>query len=192
MERPLYRADTGRQGRFLKFKSLSIQGAFTVEADRQSDGRGSFGRVFCAREFRKMGLKHRVCQTNLSFNVKRGVLRGMHYQKAPYAEAKLVSCLSGRIYDVILDLRKGTGSFGKWCAVELSSDKALSVYIPEGCAHGFQTLESQSAVFYHMFSYYKPASSAGVRYNDPRFRIRWPLKVTGLSDKDKQYPDHRG
>ena len=173
----------------MNFAELEIAGAYRIEGEPVSDARGFFLRTFCAKTFEARGLKSVLCQTNLSHNVKKGTLRGMHFQRAPKPEAKLVSCLAGAIHDVVLDLRPGSRTFGRSAACELVAGVPVSLYIPEGCAHGFQTLTDDALVAYAMFEFYDAALASGVRYNDPRFGIRWPLPVSTLSEKDASYPD---
>ncbi len=173
----------------MKFEELKIPGVFRIQIEQTEDERGSFGRCFCEQEFRKWGLRSRVRQSNVSFNEKAGTLRGMHFQRLPKEEAKLVSCPQGALFDVVLDLRSSSPSFCEWVGVEISEENASMVYVPEGCAHGFQTLRDGTSVFYQLFESYDPALSSGVRYDDPCFGIRWPLPVAVVSSKDLAYPD---
>ena len=174
------------------FKETELKGAFIVELERLEDERGFFARTFCEQEFRDSGIGFRVVQCNLSFNKKRGTLRGMHYQIAPFEEAKLVRCTRGAIYDVIIDLRPESPTFMRWVAVELTEENYQMLYIPEGFAHGFQTLEDNTEVFYLMSQFYKPECARGVRWNDPVFGVQWPLPVSVISRKDMSYPDFKG
>lgn len=160
-----------------------------IEIEPIEDDRGFFARSWCAREFEAHGLNPRLAQCNISFNQRRGTLRGMHYQEQPHAEAKLVRCTRGSIYDVILDLRPGSPTFGAWEAFELSADNRRMVYVPEGFAHGFQTLEDGCEVFYQMSVFYHAPSARGVRWNDPAFGIEWPLDDPIISKRDASYPD---
>lgn len=154
----------------------------------QEDERGFFARTFCQEEFEAHGLNPRLVQCNISFNKKRGTLRGMHYQVAPHEEAKVVSCTKGAIYDVIIDLRRGPATYRQWLAVELTADDHKMLYIPEGVAHGFQTLENNTVVFYQMSEFYHPESTRGVRWNDPLVGIIWPAARTRvISRKDQGY-----
>jgi dTDP-4-dehydrorhamnose 3,5-epimerase len=155
------------------------------------DGRGFFGRSFCRGEFTERGLNPEIVQCNISFNRYAGTLRGMHYQLAPHAEEKLVRCTRGKLYDVIVDLRQESPTFKQWISLELSVDNRLMLYIPKGCAHGFQTLEDNTEVFYQMSEFYYPESGRGVRWNDPAFGVQWPEGVQMiLSDRDRNWPDY--
>lgn len=173
----------------MNFSATPIQGAFTIEAEPISDNRGYFARTYCQEEFTKHGLIIPFVQCNLSHNHKRGTIRGMHYQSAPFEEAKVVSCTQGSIYDVIIDMRPSSASYLKWFSVELNETNTKMIYIPEGCAHGFQTLEDGVQVYYQMSSMFEPSASKGIRWNDPFFNIEWPLKCEVISDKDLSYPD---
>jgi dTDP-4-dehydrorhamnose 3,5-epimerase len=172
----------------LIFTEIVLKGAYIIEVEPIVDERGLFARSFCMREFEKYGLNIRMAQCNISFNEKKGTLRGMHFQIAPYEEAKLVRCTRGAIYDVIIDLRPQSLTFKQWFAVELTSLKHKMVYIPEGFAHGFQTLEDDTEVFYQMSEFYSLELARGVRWDDPSFGIVWPLPNPILSEKDISYP----
>ena len=174
------------------FRETSVPGAFWIELEAHPDERGSFARTFCVREFEAHGLDPRVAQCNLSFNRRRGTLRGMHTQRAPHAEAKLVRCTRGSIYDVILDLRPGSGAHGKHVAVTLCARDGRMLYIPKGVYHGFLTLEDDTEVFYQMSEFYEPSAASGVRWNDPAFAIAWPGEVRVISARDASYPDWTG
>jgi dTDP-4-dehydrorhamnose 3,5-epimerase len=171
------------------FKETKLKGAYIIELERLEDERGFFARSFCQKEFEEHRLNPRVVQCNVSFNKKKGTLRGMHHQIAPYEEAKLVSCIRGTIYDVILDLRPNSSTYSQWFAVELSTEDYKMLYIPEGFAHGFQTLEDNTVVFYQMSEFYHAECARGVRWDDPAFGIRWPLFDIVMSEKDLSYPD---
>jgi len=172
------------------FKETKLKGAYLIDLECSEDERGYFARTFCRKEFEKHGLNLSVIQCNISYNHKKGTLRGMHYQVAPFAEAKLVSCLTGSIYDVIIDLRADSTTYCKWLGVELSSRVRRSMlYIPEGFAHGFLTLEDNTEVFYQMSEYYAPACARGIRWNDPFFAVQWPGGPHVLSGRDRNYPD---
>jgi dTDP-4-dehydrorhamnose 3,5-epimerase len=174
------------------FIETKLKGAYLIQVEPFEDERGSFARTFCREEFEKHGLNSFVAQCNISQNRKKGTLRGMHYQIAPHAEAKLVTCLAGSIYDVIIDLRPDSITCCQWVAVELSARHRRSlIYIPEGFAHGFQTLEDDTEVFYQMSHSYVPESARGVRWDDPVFSIRWPDGPRTLSERDRNYPDFR-
>lgn len=171
------------------FKATRLHGVYIIEPEPFNDERGSFARTFCQREFEKMDLQSGILQCNVSTNKKKGTFRGMHYQAAPFEEAKLVSCLQGALYDIVLDLRPQSETFREWISVELNSRVKNMVYVPQGCAHGFQTLEENTDVFYQITEYYSPDHARGVRWNDPLFNITLPLDITMISEKDKNYPD---
>lgn len=171
------------------FKETSLKGAFIIEPELKEDERGFFARTWCQREFMDHGLNTSLVQCNISFNRIKGTLRGMHFQRPPYEEAKLVRCTMGKIYDVIIDLRPDSATFKKWFALELSDDNRTMLYIPEGFAHGFITLTDNTEVFYQMSQFYHPEYADGVRWNDPAFNINWPIDVKVISDKDKGFPD---
>lgn len=175
----------------MKFTETSIRGSYIIKLEKYEDNRGYFARNYCRNEYREHGLLDSFVQSNISFNKKKGTLRGMHYQAKPYGEVKVVSCLQGAIYDVIIDLRRDSESFCKWLGITLSSTNDKMLYIPEGFAHGFQTLEDNTLVHYQMGEYYYPEYARGVRWNDPLFDIQWPLKVEVVSKKDSSYPDFK-
>jgi dTDP-4-dehydrorhamnose 3,5-epimerase len=172
----------------MKFSETSLKGAYIIEPDLKADERGFFARTFCSKEFKNHGLSEFV-QCNISFNKTKGTLRGMHYQVSPCPEAKLVRCTMGAIYDVIIDLRSNSSTFKKWTAIELTALNRKMIYVPEGFAHGFITLEDNSEVFYQMGEFFSPEHARGVRWNDPAFNIQWPFKATQMSLKDEQYAD---
>lgn len=171
------------------FQETKLKGAYIVEPERVEDERGFFARTWCKREFKERGINPKLTQCNISFNKKKGTLRGMHYQAVPYEEAKLVRCTMGAIYDVIIDLRPDSETFKQWMSLELTDENRKMLYIPEGFAHGFLTLVNNTEVFYQMSEFYMPEYSRGVRWNDPAFRINWPEKVVVISEKDKYYKD---
>lgn len=171
------------------FEETKIRGVVQVRLSRHADERGFFARSWCRKEFEEAGLDSRLVQCSISYNVRRGTLRGMHYQMAPFAEVKLVRCTHGAICDVILDLRAGSPTFKQWVAVTLSAENRDMVYIPEGCAHGFLTLADDTEVFYQMSESYHPEAARGVRWNDPAFGIEWPEPVEVISDRDRTLPD---
>lgn len=173
----------------MRFIAMRLAGLWLVEPEPLRDERGFFARTWCEREFREHGLDSRLVQCNISFNQKRGTLRGMHYQVAPYEETKLVSCTQGSIYDVAVDLRPGSVTFRQWVGIVLSVENRRMLYIPAGFAHGFITLEDQSTVFYQMSEFYHAEAARGVRWNDPALGIEWPIPVAVISDKDRSYPD---
>ncbi len=171
------------------FTELGVAGAFLVEPEPLEDARGFFARTWCREEFGGRGLESDLAQCSLSFNRRRGTLRGLHFQAAPFEEAKLVRCTRGAIFDVVLDLRAGSPAFLRHAAVVLSADNRAAVYVPRGVAHGFQTLEEASEVFYQISPAYVPALARGVRWNDPRFGIAWPIADPILSERDRTYAD---
>lgn len=171
------------------FRQLEIAGAYLLEPERHDDARGFFARTFCRREFEELGLEPTVAQCNVSFNHRRGTVRGMHYQAPPCEEAKLVRCTRGAIHDVILDLRPDAVSFKRHVAVELDAENRASLYIPAGVAHGFQTLSDNAEIFYQMSEFYDPSSARGVRWNDPAFQISWPHEIIVISERDLEFPD---
>jgi dTDP-4-dehydrorhamnose 3,5-epimerase len=172
------------------FTETNLKGAFIIEPERIEDERGFFARTWYQSEFESRGLDARLVQCNISYNAKKGTLRGMHYQAAPYEETKLVRCTMGALYDVIIDLRPASPTFKQWIAVELTVDNRRMLYIPGGFAHGFQTLEDSTEVFYQMSQIYHPESARGVRWDDPAFGIGWPsADQRVISTRDQQYPD---
>lgn len=173
------------------FKSLPLEGAYLIEPESKEDSRGLFARTFCTQEFAAQGLKTSFAQCSTSFNRRKGTLRGMHYQADPKPETKIVRCTRGRIVDVILDLRPNSKTYCQWTSVELSADNRRAFYIPAGFAHGFQTLEDDSEVFYHIDEVFVPDLASGVRWNDSVFGIKWPLENPILSDRDRDYPDFK-
>ena len=173
----------------MKFIPTSLDGAFVIDPDHLEDERGYFARTFCRGEFSAHGLNPNLVQCNVSFNLKKGTLRGMHYQVKPHEEAKLVRCTRGAICDVIVDIRRDSPTFRKWFTVELSAANGRMIYIPEGFAHGFQTLEDGSEVFYQMSEKYFPESARGIRWNDPVIGIRWPIADPVISQRDAGFSD---
>jgi dTDP-4-dehydrorhamnose 3,5-epimerase len=174
----------------VKFTETALQGAYIVDVEPIEDERGFFARSWCREEFGAHGLHCTFVQSNISFNTKKGTLRGMHYQVKPNEETKLVRCTRGAIYDVIIDLRSQSRTCTQWIAVELTAVNHRMVYVPEGFAHGFQTLEDDTEVLYLMSAYYRQECSRGVRWDDPAFGIAWPQSdIRIISDKDKAYPD---
>jgi dTDP-4-dehydrorhamnose 3,5-epimerase len=161
---------------------------FVVRPERIADERGFFARTFGVEEFARQGIDFRVNQSSISSNRRRGTLRGMHFQAAPHEEQKLVSCIRGSIHDVVVDLRPNSARYKRWTAVELSAENALAVLIPAGCAHGFITLDDDSVVRYEISVPYAPASSRGVRFDDPAFAIRWPIVPAVMSSRDLSFP----
>ena len=172
------------------FTETPIPGAYLIDLEKRGDDRGFFARAFCEKEFAAHGLATRFVQVNNSLSAVKGTLRGMHYQRAPHQEAKVVGCIRGAIYDVVLDLRPDSPTYLRWAAAELTAENHRSLYIPEGCAHGFQTLMDGAEVLYLMSEFYAPGHAAGVRYDDPAFAIEWPLPVACISDADRAWPDY--
>ncbi len=171
----------------MKFFETKLKGAYIIEPERLEDERGFFARTFCQKEFEAHCLNPRLVQCSISHNKRKGTIRGMHYQIAPMAESKLVRCTKGAIYDVIIDLRQDSSIYCKWIAMELNAEDFRTLYIPEGFAHGFQTLEDDTEVFYQMSEFYAPYYARGVRWDDPAFGIEWPLPVKIISEKDRSY-----
>ncbi|MEA2076403.1 MAG: dTDP-4-dehydrorhamnose 3,5-epimerase [Candidatus Marinimicrobia bacterium] len=172
----------------MKFIETKLKGACIIEPERLEDERGFFARSFCQNEFEAHGMNPRIVQCNVSHNKYKGTLRGMHYQIVPMAEAKLVRCTRGAIYDVIIDLRPESPTYCQWLAEELNAENTKMIYIPEGFAHGFQTLEDATEVFYQISEFYSLEHARGVRWDDPAFGIEWHLDTKIISDKDKNYP----
>lgn len=171
------------------FTETPVKGAFLMDLEPREDERGFFARTWCERECGERGMNLHVAQGNVSFNKKVGTLRGLHYQAAPFEEAKLVRCTHGSIYDVIVDLRPASPSFKRHLAVVLSAGNRRTLYVPEGCAHGFQTLEDDTEVFYQMSAPYSADHARGVRWDDPAFGIEWPAAERIMADRDRAYPD---
>ncbi len=175
----------------MTFHETQIPGAFEIRLETIKDERGFFARAWCRTEFEAHGLDAGLRQSNISFNVRTGTLRGMHFQVAPFAETKLVRCTKGAVYDVVLDLRPQSPKFKQWAAVTLTAEIRNMLYVPKGCAHGFLTLQDESEVFYQMSEVYNAESARGVRWNDPAFGIAWPEKVEVISNRDRDYPDFK-
>jgi dTDP-4-dehydrorhamnose 3,5-epimerase len=178
----------------VRFLETPLPGAFLIEFERHIDERGFFARAWCADELRERGLHDRIDQVNFSRNARAGTLRGMHLQIAPHEEVKIVRCIRGAIYDVIVDLRDGSATHGGWHGVRLDETDSASLYIPQGFAHGFQTLTDDADVLYLMSTGYEPEAARGVRWDDPAFGIEWPkVERRTISERDKAWPDyHRG
>ncbi|KKR87190.1 dTDP-4-dehydrorhamnose 3,5-epimerase [Candidatus Gottesmanbacteria bacterium RIFCSPHIGHO2_01_FULL_46_14] len=174
----------------MKFIKTPLSGAYIIETEKREDDRGFFARTWDRSEFKTHGVKTDFVQSSMSYTKQRGTLRGMHYQKSPNDEGKLMYITKGRIYDVIIDLRKNSATYKKWFSTELSDDSCKGLYIPEGFAHGFITLTSDVEVRYMMTAFYKQESRAGVRYDDPAFGIRWPIEITKISEKDAHFPNY--
>jgi dTDP-4-dehydrorhamnose 3,5-epimerase len=172
------------------FTPTELPGVLVVDLERHVDDRGFFARTWCRDELARRGLVGELAQSSVSFNRRAGTLRGMHYQCAPHEETKLVTCLRGRIYDVTLDLRRESPTYRRWFAAELSGDDLRSIYVPAGCAHGFQTLSADALVHYQISVPYSPAHARGVRWNDPAFGIEWPPAERTMSQRDASYEDY--
>ena len=176
----------------MKFIATELESAYILEVESHEDKRGFFARTFCQDEFRARGLNPEVAQCSVSFNKRRGTLRGMHYQSEPFPEAKLVRCTAGAVYDVIVDLRPQSATYRRWVAVELTAANRRALYVPEHFAHGFQALADETEVFYQISEFYHPECSRGIRWNDAAFRIRWPLAELVISERDRNFPDFDG
>jgi len=176
----------------MRFEPIGLEGAYLIHPEPMRDDRGYFARTFCVNEFAGNGLETAFPQHSVSCSRLKGTVRGMHLQKPPHEEVKLVRCLTGSIWDVIIDLRRGSPTFGQWKGFELSDDNGIQLYIPKGFAHGFQTLADDTRVNYLISKFYSPGAASGVRYNDPAFDVRWPLPVTTIAGKDLQWPDFVG
>jgi dTDP-4-dehydrorhamnose 3,5-epimerase len=171
----------------MRFTELPLEGAYIIEPEPLEDERGFFARTFCVDEFMAHGLNPDFVQCNISFNKRKGTLRGMHYQAAPHEETKVVRCTMGAAYDVIIDLREASAAFMKWTSVELTAENRRAIYIPKGFAHGFQTLKGNTELFYQMSEFYHPESARGIRWDDAAFSVQWPEDVRLISLKDQQY-----
>jgi dTDP-4-dehydrorhamnose 3,5-epimerase len=172
----------------MRFMETGIAGAKVIDPTPHQDDRGRFLRAWCVREFAEHGLDFSPVQANLGFSSTKGTLRGMHFQEAPAIEAKLVRCTRGAIFDALVDLRPGSPSYGKWYGVELSAENARMLYVPANCAHGYQTLEESTEMYYMTSAFYTPSALRGVRFDDPAFGIRWPLVATVVSEQDHSWP----
>ena len=170
------------------FRETTLKGAFVIEMEKFEDQRGFFARAWSRKEVEANGLISRVAEINISFSKRRGTLRGMHYQVAPYEQVKLVRCTAGAIYDVIIDMRLDSPTYRKWTGVELTAENYRMLYVPEQFAHGFQTLEDDTEVTYQVSQFYSPESERGVRYDDPVFQVEWPRPVEVISEKDIAWP----
>ena len=170
------------------FTETDLPGAYLVDLQKLEDERGFFARSWCAREASALGIDPRIVQCNISFNNRKGTLRGMHLQLPPFAESKLVRVTRGALYDVIIDLRADSATFKQWLGIELTAENRRALFVPKGFAHGFQTLEDDTEIFYQMSEFYSPEHARGVRWDDPAFGIRWPLEVTEISPKDRVLP----
>jgi dTDP-4-dehydrorhamnose 3,5-epimerase len=171
------------------FHATRLPGVFEIHLELKPDERGFFARSWCESEFEGNGLKPRVVQCSISFNTRKGTLRGLHYQTTPYQETKIVRCTMGALYDVVIDLRPDSPTFKQWIGVVLTAANRNMVYVPEGCAHGFVTLEDDTEILYQMSEFYNPEAARGVRWDDPAFGIVWPHPAEVISERDRSYPD---
>ena len=172
----------------MDFTAINIPGAYLIKLSPFTDERGAFTRLFCQDELKQIGFDKTIVQINHSHNIQKGTLRGMHFQYAPFTEVKIIRCLQGKVYDVMVDLRENSPAFLKYFAVELSAKSYNALYIPEGCAHGFQTLEDDCQLLYFHTQFYNKASEGGIRYDDPMINIQWPLPPQNITAKDMGYP----
>ena len=170
------------------FTETAVVGAMVIDPDPHQDNRGRFMRVWCAREFAEHGIDFVPVQANMGFSIRRGTIRGLHFQETPAPEAKLVRCTRGAMFDIVLDLRLESPSYGKWYGVELSAENARMLYVPERCAHGYQTLDDQTEMCYMASEFYTPSAARGLRFDDPAFGIQWPLAPTVISEQDRNWP----
>ena len=170
------------------FNETPLKGCFVITSEPFTDERGWFARTYCKNEFNTIGHQGEWLQLNHSFTRQAGTIRGMHYQLPPFSEIKLVRCIAGAIYDVVIDLRKGSSTFLHWLGVEISAANKKMIYIPEGFAHGFQALEDNSELIYHHTQFYTPGVEGGIRYNEPKIKIEWPTAVAGISERDGHHP----
>lgn len=170
------------------FTPLSLPGSYIVDLQTHEDDRGSFARAFCREEFANHGLESDLVQANICFNNERGIVRGMHFQRAPNAEDKLVRCIAGSIFDVVVDNRPESSTFGHWVGEELSAENGRMMYVPKGFAHGYQTLVDGAVALYLVTAAYAPEAEGGLRFDDPAIGIEWPLEASSVSEKDEQWP----
>lgn len=170
------------------FTPTTLQGSYVIELSPFSDARGWFARTYCSKAFQQIGHNKEWVQLNHSATFIKGSIRGMHYQKKPFREIKMVRCIAGKVYDVIVDLRENSSTFLQWFGTELSAENKKMLYVPEGFAHGFQTLEDNSELIYHHSEFYNPDAEAGIKYDEPLINIQWPLVVTEISERDKNHP----
>ncbi|MCI0621722.1 MAG: dTDP-4-dehydrorhamnose 3,5-epimerase [Acidobacteria bacterium] len=172
------------------FSQAPLESAYIVDVTKIEDNRGFFARSWCSQEFLRRGLTNVMVQTNIGFNLKRGIVRGLHYQTDPHSEAKLIRCTRGAIYDVIVDLRPDSPTYKQWFGTELTEDNYRMIYAPEGVAHGYQTLTDNAEIVYQTSEFFVPEAATGVRYDDPAFTIDWPLPVQLVSARDRSWPDY--
>jgi dTDP-4-dehydrorhamnose 3,5-epimerase len=173
----------------MKFNKTPLVGAYTIDLEKRGDDRGFFARMFCEREFGEAGLETHFVQVNNSLTGKKGTLRGLHYQLPPAAEVKVVRCVRGALWDVIVDIRAGSPTFGKWFGAELTAENRSMMYVPRGFAHAFVTLTDDAEAIYLVSAFYSPENERGVRWNDPAVGIDWPVEPVEISEKDGKWPD---
>jgi dTDP-4-dehydrorhamnose 3,5-epimerase len=171
------------------FHETGLDGAFVIEIEKWKDDRGFFSRLWCRKEYEDNGLNSSVAQINVGYSIKKGTLRGLHYQVAPHEEVKIIRCTKGAIYDVIVDLRPSSPTYMQWISKEISEDDRLMIYVPEGFAQGYITLTDNTEIYYQASQFFAPESARGIRYDDPAFGIRWPATVTVISDADRRWPN---
>lgn len=172
------------------FRETRLPGAYLIEPERITDHRGFFARIWCQDELRQRGLTSRLAQSNLGFSHRKGTLRGLHFQKPPNAEVKIVRCTKGSVFDVIIDLRPESPTYKHWLGAELSDENHVMLYVPEGCAQGYITLADNTEIYYHTSEFYHPESATGVRFDDPEFGIVWPIEVSVISQQDREWPEY--
>jgi dTDP-4-dehydrorhamnose 3,5-epimerase len=175
----------------MRFKETPVEGAYVIDVNRIGDSRGYFGRLWCEREITEQGLVSSIKQCNIGFSPLRGTLRGLHYQRSPHQEVKIVRCTRGSVFDVVVDIRPDSPTYCDWYGIELNPENASMLYVPEGCATGYLTLEENSEIYYLTSEFYAPNSASGVRYDDPAFGIQWPGDIIVLSDNDMNWPYFR-
>ena len=175
----------------MKFTETILKGVFVIELEKRGDDRGFFARLFCENEFKQHGLNPKIVQMNNSLSTTRGTLRGIHYQLAPKGEDKTFRCVSGALFDVVIDLRPDSPTFLKHVAVELTAENRKMIHVPQGCANSFMTIEDHTEIFYFTSEYYSPQHERGIRYNDPALGIKWPMAPVVISDKDTKHPDFK-
>jgi dTDP-4-dehydrorhamnose 3,5-epimerase len=173
------------------FRKTNLKGVFIIELEKHKDDRGYFARTWCENEFKANGLNSKLAQANTALSVQKGTLRGMHYQIAPYEETKIIRCIRGSVFDVVIDIRPDSITYCQWLGIELSSENHTMLYVPEGFAHGYKTLRNNSEVFYLVSQFYTPDAERGIRWDDPAFSIKWPeTSDLIISEKDKNWPDY--
>ncbi len=172
----------------MRFESIELHGAYLIHPEKKEDSRGFFARTFCKKQFAQKKLHTDFVQMNISYNAKKGTVRGLHYQVAPYEEVKVVSCHRGAIFDVVVDIRRESPTYGQWRTFELNEDNGVAFYVPAGFAHGFQTLCDDTEVLYQMSEYYEEKAASGIVFDDPSLKISWPEPISMVSDRDRAFP----